>query len=62
MEYANDHLWLESDEPLAQIVNDGAKAVVASWGYLNKYIVSGHVDGSICQWNWKVMYPSEEKV
>lgn len=47
---------IESNEPLAQIVNDGAKAVVASWGYLNKYIVSGHVDGSICQWNWKVTY------
>lgn len=47
---------IESNEPLAQIVNDGPKAVVASWGYLNKYIVSGHVDGSVCQWNWKVTY------
>ncbi|ORZ02142.1 WD40-repeat-containing domain protein [Syncephalastrum racemosum] len=44
----------QSDEPIVQIVNqNGPKAVVACWGYLNKYIVSGHEDGTICQWDWK---------
>ncbi|CAO3588267.1 unnamed protein product [Absidia cylindrospora] len=45
----------QANEPLAQLVNQqgNAKAVVASWTYLNKYIVSGHEDGSLCQWDWK---------
>ncbi|KAI7866713.1 WD40-repeat-containing domain protein [Spinellus fusiger] len=44
----------QSDERIATIINtDGPKAVVAGWGYLNKYIISGHVDGSIVQWDWK---------
>ncbi|KAI8388136.1 WD40-repeat-containing domain protein [Radiomyces spectabilis] len=43
----------QSDEPIAVIVNDGKKAVVAGWGPINKYIISGHEDGTICQWDWK---------
>ncbi|KAG0172154.1 translation initiation factor eIF3 subunit [Apophysomyces sp. BC1034] len=43
----------QSDTPIVTIRNDGPKAVVAGWGNLNKYIISGHVDGSICQWDWK---------
>ncbi|KAI8576919.1 hypothetical protein K450DRAFT_254234 [Umbelopsis ramanniana AG] len=44
----------QSDEPVATIVNDGGpKAVVAGWTYLNKFIICGHVDGSITQWDWK---------
>lgn len=46
--------FVESDEPVATIVNDGGpKAVVAGWTYLNKFIICGHVDGSITQWDWK---------
>ncbi|CAO3591977.1 unnamed protein product [Absidia cylindrospora] len=45
----------QASEPLAQLVNQqgNAKAVVAGWTYLNKYIISGHEDGSLCQWDWK---------
>ncbi|KAH8548323.1 WD40-repeat-containing domain protein [Umbelopsis sp. PMI_123] len=43
----------QSDEPVVTIVNDGPKAVVAGWTYLNKFIICGHVDGSISQWDWK---------
>jgi translation initiation factor 3 subunit I len=35
------------------MINDGPKFVVAGWTYLNKYIICGHVDGSITQWDWK---------
>jgi translation initiation factor 3 subunit I len=35
------------------ITNDGPKAVVAGWTCLDKYIITGHVDGTICQWDWK---------
>ncbi|SAL99000.1 hypothetical protein [Absidia glauca] len=45
----------QADEPLVQLVNQqgNAKAVVAGWSYLSKYIVSGHEDGTLCQWDWK---------
>ncbi|KAF7723110.1 translation initiation factor eIF3 subunit [Apophysomyces ossiformis] len=44
----------QSDTPIVTIRNEGGpKAVVAGWGYLNNYIISGHMDGSICQWDWK---------
>ncbi|KAI8079748.1 WD40-repeat-containing domain protein [Halteromyces radiatus] len=45
----------QASEPLVQLVNQqgNAKAVVAGWTYLNKYIISGHEDGSLCQWDWK---------
>jgi translation initiation factor 3 subunit I len=45
---------VQSNEPVVQIVNDGSsKAVVAGWSPLDKYIIAGHEDGSISQWNWK---------
>ncbi|KAI8973907.1 WD40-repeat-containing domain protein [Pilobolus umbonatus] len=43
----------QSDSPIVQIVNDGPKAVVAGWSALDKYIISGHENGTICQWDWK---------
>ncbi|KAI8341995.1 WD40-repeat-containing domain protein [Chlamydoabsidia padenii] len=45
----------QANEPLVQLVNQqgNSKAVVAGWSYLNKYIISGHEDGSLCQWDWK---------
>ncbi|CAM0139133.1 translation initiation factor eIF3 subunit [Umbelopsis sp. WA50703] len=43
----------QSDEPVVTMINDGPKFVVAGWTYLNKYIICGHVDGSITQWDWK---------
>lgn len=53
------HLSIESDTPIVTITNNGgAKAVVAGWTYLDKYIITGHEDGTICQWDWK----AKEKV
>ncbi|RUP46951.1 putative translation initiation factor 3 and TGF-beta interacting protein, partial [Jimgerdemannia flammicorona] len=51
---ANPSLSLpESDEPFVVIYPEGSKATVAGWSYLNKYIIMGHEDGSISQWDWK---------
>ncbi|RUS30966.1 WD40-repeat-containing domain protein [Jimgerdemannia flammicorona] len=43
----------QSDEPFVVIYPEGSKATVAGWSYLNKYIIMGHEDGSISQWDWK---------
>ncbi|KAK9768183.1 translation initiation factor eIF3 subunit [Basidiobolus ranarum] len=40
-------------EPINVILPEGSKATVAGWGYLNKYIISGHENGSICMWDPK---------
>ena len=45
---------LESDEPIIIINPEGSKAMVAAWGYLNKYIITGHENGAISQYDWKV--------
>ncbi|KAJ1652668.1 translation initiation factor eIF3 subunit [Dispira simplex] len=42
----------QSDEPLNVIKPEPSKATVAGWGYLNKYIVAGHEDGSMCLYDW----------
>ena len=45
--------FVEQDEPF--VINpEPTKAVVAAWGYLNKYIIIGHKDGMISQYDWKV--------
>jgi translation initiation factor 3 subunit I len=36
------------------INHEGSKAMVAAWGYLNKYIITGHENGEISQYDWKV--------
>ena len=43
----------QSDEQILRIVCDESKATVAGFSYLAKYIVSGHEDGSITQWDGK---------
>jgi translation initiation factor 3 subunit I len=43
----------QSDEQVLRIVCDEAKATVAGFSYLAKYIISGHDDGSITQWDGK---------
>ncbi|CAG8489115.1 9359_t:CDS:2 [Paraglomus occultum] len=42
----------EQDEPFV-ISPEPTKAMVAAWGYLNKYIIIGHKDGMISQYDWK---------
>ena len=43
----------QSDEKAMTIVCDESKATVAGWSYLNKYIIAGHEDGSISQYDAK---------
>ncbi|KAI9283340.1 WD40-repeat-containing domain protein [Sporodiniella umbellata] len=44
----------QSNTPIVVITNNGeSKAVVAGWSFLDKYIITGHEDGTICQWDWK---------
>lgn len=43
----------QSDQRL-EIPCEESKATVAGWSYLSKYIISGHEDGTIRQWDPKV--------
>ncbi|KAK8056935.1 eukaryotic translation initiation factor 3 subunit 2 [Apiospora rasikravindrae] len=43
----------QSDEKELTIVCDESKATVAGWSYMNKYIIAGHEDGSISQYDAK---------
>ena len=45
---------IEADEPLFRITMRKSKATVAVWSYLNKYIITGHEDGSVGQYDGKV--------
>ena len=42
-------LHVESDEPLVTITSRGPteKVTVAAWSYLDRFIVTGHEDGSV---------------
>lgn len=43
----------QTDERALTIVCDGSKATVAGWSYMSKYIIAGHEDGSISQYDGK---------
>lgn len=43
----------QTDEKALTIVCDESKATVAGWSYLNKYIIAGHEDGSVSQYDGK---------
>ncbi|EGS20084.1 eukaryotic translation initiation factor 3-like protein [Thermochaetoides thermophila DSM 1495] len=43
----------QSDEKALVIVCEESKATVAGWSYLSKYIIAGHEDGSISQYDAK---------
>jgi len=44
----------QSDERSLVITCDESKATVAGWSYLSKYIIAGHEDGTISQYDAKV--------
>jgi translation initiation factor 3 subunit I len=46
----------QSDERELTIVCDESKATVAGWSYLAKYIIAGHEDGSVSQYDAKVRF------
>ncbi|EFX03738.1 eukaryotic translation initiation factor 3 subunit [Grosmannia clavigera kw1407] len=43
----------QSEEKSMTIVCDESKATVAGWSYLSKYIIAGHEDGSVSQYDGK---------
>ncbi|CAP61703.1 uncharacterized protein PODANS_4_2730 [Podospora anserina S mat+] len=43
----------QSDEKVLTIVCEESKATVAGWSYLSKYIIAGHEDGSVSQYDGK---------
>lgn len=44
----------QSDERSLVITCDESKATVAAWSYLSKYIIAGHEDGTVSQYDAKV--------
>jgi len=44
----------QSNEKSLTITCDESKATVAGWTYLSKYIIAGHEDGSVSQYDAKV--------
>lgn len=44
----------QAEEPSLRITCHESKATVAGWSYLGKYIVAGHEDGSVSQYDGKV--------
>lgn len=46
---------VQADAPLFTITFRESKATVAAWSYLNKYIITGHEDGTVSQYDGKVL-------
>lgn len=44
----------QTDERSLTITCEDSKATVAGWSYLSKYIIAGHEDGSVSQYDAKV--------
>ena len=44
----------QSDERVMTISCEESKATVAGWSYMSKYIIAGHEDGSVSQYDAKV--------
>lgn len=44
----------QPDEPFLTITCEDAKATVAGWSFLSKYIITGHEDGSVSQYDGEV--------
>ena len=49
-----DDLTDQTNEHSLRIICEDSKATVAGWSYLDKYIISGHEDGTVTQWDAKV--------
>jgi translation initiation factor 3 subunit I len=50
----------QPDEPSLKITCEESKATVAGWSYLSKYIITGHEDGSVSQYDAKVSIKASE--
>lgn len=49
-----DDLTDQADDLSLKITCDESKATVAAWSFLDKYIIAGHEDGSVSQYDAKV--------
>lgn len=49
-----DDLTDQADEHSLRIQCERSKATVAAWSFLDKYIISGHEDGTVSQYDAKV--------
>jgi translation initiation factor 3 subunit I len=56
-----DDLTDQVNEYSLRITCEDSKATVAGWSYLDKYIISGHEDGTVTQWDAKVRLASLRK-
>lgn len=48
------NLEVQAEEPSLKITCTESKATVAGWSYLGRYIIAGHEDGSVSQYDGKV--------
>ncbi|KAJ5111308.1 WD40 repeat-like protein [Penicillium argentinense] len=48
-----ENLGAQADEPSLRITCNESKATVAGWSFLSKYIIAGHEDGSVSQYDPK---------
>lgn len=55
---AGGDLEAQADEPGLTITCTESKATVASWSYLGRFIIAGHEDGSVSQYDSKVTWIS----
>lgn len=51
-----ENLEDQAEEPSLRITCTESKATVAGWSYLGKYIIAGHEDGSVSQYDAKVRF------
>lgn len=51
-----ENLSSQAAEPTLSIVCEESKATVAGWSFLSKYIIAGHEDGSVSQYDPKVCW------
>lgn len=49
-------LLLASKDPILSVPVKGPKVTAALWGPLDQYIITGHENGDLCQWDTKVWY------
>lgn len=47
-------LFKGSKDPFLTVPIDGPKVTAALWGPLDQYIITGHENGDLCQWDTKV--------
>ena len=47
-------LYEGSKDPFLIVPIDGPKVTAALWGPLDQYIITGHENGDLCQWDTKV--------